>query len=421
MNSLKVLLVSEYFPPKTFGGGEISAYLLAKHLAKKGVEVSVLTSRFKELPEYEVKDKIKIYRRLKTGENPNKLLDNVKRAITFYHSTKNELINICREQRFDLVHCMNTTSLVGAAKAKRKLKLPLIATINSYTNLCPKGNLFRDENRECRNKCNLKIYVPCIMKSTEIGKLKNSFYLRYNPLFIFLLYLNYIKRRNALKNFDYLTCISKYVKKMLIKNDFDSDKMKVIYNIVQPEAFSIGRKNKKIKIVYLGAYTKIKGPQILLKALKNLDNYSCEFYGKGPLKEELIDFVEEHYLNASINNEINRSQVGEKLKNADVVVFPSLWPEPMGRVVIEAMSAGKIVIGSNVGGVKDLIEHGKNGFLFRPGDVKSLSRLMEEIIKKRYPLGRIRKAASISSKKYEGSKIADDFIEVYKQVKRIIF
>ena len=56
---LKVLLVTEYFPPVVYGGGEISAYLLAKNLAKH-VDVSVLTSKYDELQNYEEKDRIKI-------------------------------------------------------------------------------------------------------------------------------------------------------------------------------------------------------------------------------------------------------------------------------------------------------------------------------------------------------------------------
>jgi len=46
---MKILLVSEYFPPKIFGGGEISAALLAKNLSREGIEVSVLTSHFNGL------------------------------------------------------------------------------------------------------------------------------------------------------------------------------------------------------------------------------------------------------------------------------------------------------------------------------------------------------------------------------------
>ncbi len=51
---MKILLISEYFPPKIFGGGEISAWLLAKNLAKRGLDVSVLTSYFSGLEKFEI-------------------------------------------------------------------------------------------------------------------------------------------------------------------------------------------------------------------------------------------------------------------------------------------------------------------------------------------------------------------------------
>ena len=44
---MKILFISEYFPPKGKGGGEISCFLLAKYLVKQGVEIHVLTSKFK--------------------------------------------------------------------------------------------------------------------------------------------------------------------------------------------------------------------------------------------------------------------------------------------------------------------------------------------------------------------------------------
>ena len=75
---MKVLLISEYFPPIVHGGGEISAETLARELAKNNIEVHVLTSYFKGLNPYEEINKVKIYRLLKTSLNPRKLTDNIK-------------------------------------------------------------------------------------------------------------------------------------------------------------------------------------------------------------------------------------------------------------------------------------------------------------------------------------------------------
>jgi glycosyltransferase involved in cell wall biosynthesis len=57
-------------------------------------------------------------------------------------------------------------------------------------------------------------------------------------------------------------------------------------------------------------------------------------------------------------------------------VVPSVWPEPFGMVVIEAMSRGRPVIGSGIGGIPEIVEDGRDGLLVEPGKVAALSRAM---------------------------------------------
>ena len=91
MKIKKVLLVTEYFPPKIYGGGELSTSMLAKKLSEKGLEVTVLTSWFEGLKEQEQKDGYTIIRSLKTGE-PTTLKGNLKRMFCFQKSLKKELM-----------------------------------------------------------------------------------------------------------------------------------------------------------------------------------------------------------------------------------------------------------------------------------------------------------------------------------------
>ena len=64
------------------------------------------------------------------------------------------------------------------------------------------------------------------------------------------------------------------------------------------------------------------------------------------------------------------------MKNARFVVFPSEWYENNPLVIIEAVACGVPVIASDLGAMKELVDHGRTGFLFRPGDVNDLARTM---------------------------------------------
>jgi glycosyltransferase involved in cell wall biosynthesis len=68
-------------------------------------------------------------------------------------------------------------------------------------------------------------------------------------------------------------------------------------------------------------------------------------------------------------------------RDTDVLVVPSVWAEPFGLVVLEAYSFGILVVGSRVGGIADIVEHGVTGWLFEPGDSAALSSILRELIR----------------------------------------
>lgn len=375
----KILFVSEYYPPKIMGGGEINLSLLAKSLAKRGFSVSVLTSFHPGLKKYEEAGKVKIYRRLKTGNSPSGLLSNMKRSIILPESIINEVEKLHEEksnkkEKFDIIH-LTGISVIAASKLKR-LKVPLFATIESYPSLCPKGDRFYCGNIECKYVCSFRKFLYCQEKSSEIGKTKNKWYLKYNPLFLTYIYKFYRKINKSLKHCN-LIAISQYVQKVLLQHGVKSV---VIPNAIDENQFSTNIRKKtdkkKLHITYLGSLTKYKGPQILLHALKKINpqknfNYQCDLYGDGPLKAELNRIIMQNNLNTKIHLPVPYEKVPQIYANSDVIIFPSLWPEPFGRIAIEAMAAGKVVIGSTVGGIKETINR-DSGILVAPGKVNEL-------------------------------------------------
>jgi glycosyltransferase involved in cell wall biosynthesis len=88
-------------------------------------------------------------------------------------------------------------------------------------------------------------------------------------------------------------------------------------------------------------------------------------------------------LKTSANGRINflgwRNDIDEIMPLFDIFVLPSL-NEGMGRVLVEAMAAGKPIVASNVGGIPDLVKHDHNGLLVPPGDEKALAAAIRQLI-----------------------------------------
>lgn len=85
-------------------------------------------------------------------------------------------------------------------------------------------------------------------------------------------------------------------------------------------------------------------------------------------------------LNGSVHFLGFRKDVADVMNAADVVVHASVRPEPFGRVILEGMLLGKPVIATAAGGVLELIEDGRTGFLVPPGDVAALSACLQRVL-----------------------------------------
>jgi glycosyltransferase involved in cell wall biosynthesis len=283
-----------------------------------------------------------------------------------------------------VIHSLNITSLAGVSGAKKAINKPCVAHINSPTPFCPRGLLLKGDKVCDEPSCDYRAFKRCMSSHGSVSRMNTPAYLRYNPLFKYLVYRNYQKRKDALGNFDGYVPISSFIKKLLVRGGIPEEKIEVIPNIVETEKFfRLPMERHAVpRILYLGQYSGYKGPQVLLSALKGLgEKYECGFYGKGPMKEDMMRFVKENGLSTvSINDEVPQSQVGELYGKYDLVVFPSLVAEAFGRVPVEALASGKPVCASRIGGVTDIVDEGKNGLFFAPGDYAGLRDALRKLI-----------------------------------------
>jgi glycosyltransferase involved in cell wall biosynthesis len=128
-----------------------------------------------------------------------------------------------------------------------------------------------------------------------------------------------------------------------------------------------------------------KGQAIFIDAIASLPNAVGVIIGAALFGEE--DYAQELHRQAQALGIAHRviflgfrGDIPALMQAMDIVVHSSIAPEPFGRVVVEAMLAGKPVIGSAAGGVMEIIEHGRTGWLFEPGSADALARTLALVL-----------------------------------------
>ena len=139
--------------------------------------------------------------------------------------------------------------------------------------------------------------------------------------------------------------------------------------------------NEKKEILFVGFPFKLKGVDILINAFNLISNkypdWKLKILGYFPEGNELFDYIKGNRIMHHLP--VEHSEMPYHMCSCSFFVLPSRT-EAMGRVLVEAMAAGKPVIGSNVDGIPNVIKDGVNGFLFENEDVNDLAQKLEKLI-----------------------------------------
>ena len=144
--------------------------------------------------------------------------------------------------------------------------------------------------------------------------------------------------------------------------------------------------------------------------------------GEGPYKPELDKRINENKVNGNVEflGSLPSSEVSKYHNYADIFIFPSLsnktGTEALGLALMEAMSSGCAVIGTNIGGIPSLIKNGYNGVLIKQKDSRELSKSVAALLKNKKKAEAMGKnAAAFIQKNYSWYKISSEFIKIYEK------
>lgn len=169
----------------------------------------------------------------------------------------------------------------------------------------------------------------------------------------------------------------------------------------------------------IGRLVPVKGPEFLVEAakyiiLKHPTTYFI-FGGDGYLEEGL----KKKAIELGVQNNIIflgwRADVSRIISLYDIFALPSL-NEGMGRVLVEAMALGKPIVASNIGGIPDLVSHGKNGFLVSPKNPGQLAKYIQILIADKEKRESMGKKGKEIAQNFSKEIMVDRIIELYKEL-----
>ncbi len=227
---------------------------------------------------------------------------------------------------------------------------------------------------------------------------------------------------NSLNNHDALTTVSKWMRQFVVDNyDMEKD-IDVIYNFVNPKKFSNIKKPVKEEVVFchVSNFRKVKRSPDIVKAFaieaEKYNHIRLEMIGEGPEREYCRDLAISLGINDKVVFRGSLLNVPRVLCFTDVFVIPS-EKESFGLAALEAMACSIPVISSNAGGLPEVVEHEKTGFVIEPGDIDALAKYMNIMIEDEPLRKKLGKASAQRAKGvFHPDKIIPQYESLYKKV-----
>jgi glycosyltransferase involved in cell wall biosynthesis len=368
---MKILLVHKFW--KNLSGAEVYFHEVRRILKKQGHTVKVFTTNMNAeggIDPKEENDEI-VY-----GHNVDYLHDSlIQRAfklpeLIYSKNNKKEIAGLLDEFHPDIVHvfAVYVTLTPSVLEACREKNVPVVMSCNDYKHICTNYRLYH-HGHVCTDCKGGKLYSSVINNCC-----KHSF--AFSVASCIEAYTHEIKNIYR-KNVNTFLFASKFM--MNITKEFWENKSHhslVIGNPFQAPSFTANFDHDNY-VLFIGRLSEEKGVDILLKAMQRVPEAKLKIVGTGSEKANLEKLRDESGLE---NIEFTGAKWGDDAKKmiqrARFVVIPSRWHENFPFVIFESYSMGKAVVGTDRGGIPELILEGETGHVYAADDVNRLSELI---------------------------------------------
>jgi glycosyltransferase involved in cell wall biosynthesis len=391
MRDLTVIMLTWEFPPRIIGGISPHVYNLSRNLAKRDVNVYVVTCDFPGAPQHEVLDGVEVFR-VDSYKNPSP--DFATWVYLMNVNMQKEAAALVKSLvgKVDIFHAHDWLVANAGIGLKHVFRKPLLATIHS----------------------------------TEIGR-RNGIHLDYERM---------IHETEAWLTYEAwkVICCSNYmVSHVKWAFGLPGDKLVMVPNGVNIDVYSKNEREdlkqfrnkfalpeEKI-VLFVGRLVYEKGVHVLVNAVpKVLEKVNAKFIivGNGYMKEQLSDLIRAMGLSNKVlfTGFVDDETLRKLQKCADVSVVPSLF-EPFGIVALEAMAAKSPVVVSDTGGLSEIVEHDVDGVKVYVNNPESLAWGITKVLTdEKYAHWISANAFKKVKEKYNWDEIANQTKSVYEAV-----
>ncbi|WP_244818110.1 glycosyltransferase family 4 protein [Caballeronia sp. Lep1P3] len=360
---MKILIVNTLYYPDKVGGAEVSTQLLAEGLVRAGMEVSVACASGTGFDSVTALNGVRVYRMRNANLYwPHQPKRHSRVAKLLWHAIdvhnvimSRKLKKIIAREKPDVVHTSNLACLsVDMWRVARNAGVPIVHTARDYYLICPATTMFSDAE-PCKRQCG-----SCALYSAP--------------------------KRAASSRVEVAVGVSRFVLQKHLESGYfpEATRTAVINNCYVPSVETTPFKRTRryeggpVRLGVLGRVARDKGSEVVLEQLsadRTLD-WTLAFGGSGD--PDYIASLRAKYRDPRVEF-LGHVKAGDFLNSIDILIVPSIWHEPFGRVIVEAYSYGLPVVGANRGGIPEVIEPRSN-LVFDMGRPETLIGKIAEAI-----------------------------------------
>ncbi len=322
-----------------------------------------------------------------------------------YQIVKRRLSN----SHYDLIQVQNFFPLISPSVyyAAKVTGVPVVQTLRNYRLLCPNALFFRDGH----------VCEDCLGKSVPYPGIIHSCYRDSKGASGAVATMLTLHRALGTWNrmVDLYITLTHFARDKLIEGGLPPQKIVVKPNFVAPDP-GVGTGSGGYAL-YVGRLSVEKGLDTLLSAWEMLEGkLPLKIVGDGPLASQVAEAAK----GLSQVEWLGRkplTQVHQLMGEAKVLIFPSQWYETFGRVAVEAFAKGTPVIAARIGAIAELVDHGRTGLYFKPGDAADLAAQVAWILNHPQKLHQMRQQARLEFEaKYTAGTNYQRLMEIYTSV-----